>query len=161
MVPDPLPGGQVRRVGRELLHMYLPCPTFRQKRAHVPLVKGRAVPDHHQLLRHVRQQVLEEEHAKSPRNPYAFAPWDNSSGITCSCSGMSLTGPVGRGLARQASEPRAQASATHWLSAAAETPKAAAISHCFHPCCLSSSARLRRPSFQVLGKPYVRSRCGV
>jgi hypothetical protein len=66
-------------------------------------------------------------------------------------------GPGGRGLARQASLPRTRVSAIHWLIAAAETPNAAAISRCFHPRCLSSSARFRRPSFQVLGKPCVRS----
>jgi hypothetical protein len=76
-------------------------------------------------------------------------------------SGLSLMSPVGLGLARQASRPRAQASAIHWLTAAAETPRAAAISYCFHLCCLSSSARLRRPSFQVLGKRCIRSMCGV
>src|SRR3712207_3124215 len=48
-----------------------PCPTFGQKRAHMPFVHGRAVPNHQQFLRYMRQQVLEEEHGVfciSPRN---------------------------------------------------------------------------------------------
>jgi hypothetical protein len=97
----------------------------------------------------------------SPRNPYASAPWDNSSGSRCTWSGMSLTGPVDLGLARYTSPPRSRAPATHWLTAAAETPKAAAISHCVHPSCSNSSTHLRRPPFQVLGNLCCRSMCGV
>jgi hypothetical protein len=114
------------------------------------------MPNPSQITIATRAQVQ-----NSPRKPYASAPWDSSSGIICKWSDVSLTGPVGLGLARHASQPWARASATHWLTAAAETPKASAISHCFHPYYLSSSARLRRPSFHVLGKPCVRSMCGV
>jgi hypothetical protein len=113
-------------------------------------------PNSSQITVATRAQVQ-----NSPRKPYASALWANSSGIICKWSDDSLMGPVGRGLARQASRPRARDSATHWLTAAAETPRAAAIAYGFHPCGLSSSARLRRPSFQGLGEPCVRSMCGV
>jgi hypothetical protein len=36
----------------------------------------------------------------------------------------------------------------HWLTAPLLTPKARAMSCCFHPSCLSSHARSRRPSRQ-------------
>ncbi len=35
VVPDPFTGVQVRRIGRKLLQMNLPCSTFRQNRAHM------------------------------------------------------------------------------------------------------------------------------
>jgi hypothetical protein len=265
VVPNPFTGIQVRGRGRPWLSMKILGSSLRQERAHVPLMHGRAVPDHQQFVRDVRQQMPQKDHAieavqrfimhqrvesaiprdpthhrqmitgihrpqdgclsawcigsdhprheiksrlvhqdngpafdarlflssghtwtrhglmstssrwaarsigiwggqcrrfnnretwalwyetpnssqitvatraqvqNSPRNPYASAPWDNSSGIKASWSGMSLTGPVGHGLARHASWPCARASATHWLTAAAETPKAAAISYCFQP----------------------------
>jgi hypothetical protein len=71
----------------------------------------------------------------SPRKPYASAPWDKSSGIKRHCSPVSLIGPVGLGLARHAAMPYSRIFASHWLTAAGDTPSASAISHCFHPCC--------------------------
>jgi hypothetical protein len=115
-----------------------------------------ATPHSSQMTGATRAQV---QH--SPRNPYDAAPGDHSSGILGRWSGASLTGPVGRGLARHASLPWTRAAATHWLTAAAETPTASAVSHGFHPCSLSASARLRRPSCPVLGHRCWRSMCGV
>jgi hypothetical protein len=63
VVPDAFPRVEVRGIGRELLQVNLPGSPFGQKRAHVPLVNGRAIPDHQQFLRYMRQQVLEKDHA--------------------------------------------------------------------------------------------------
>jgi hypothetical protein len=62
LLPDPLSGVQVRRVGRELLHMNLLRSTGGQARAHVSSMHGRAVPDHQQSVRYVRQQMFEKDH---------------------------------------------------------------------------------------------------
>jgi hypothetical protein len=96
----------------------------------------------------------------SPRKPYASAPWDKSSGVKRTWSPASLIGPVSLGLARHAPMPYSRIFASHWLTAAGDTPSASAISHCFHPCCLSSNARLRRASCQVWGNPVRRSMRG-
>ncbi len=87
----------------------------------------------------------------APRNPYASAPCERQSGIKRNCSGVSFNGPRRAGLARHASR---SCSSSRWLNhlhtAGGETPSACAMSHCFHPCALSSKARLRRASFQSL-----------
>jgi hypothetical protein len=91
----------------------------------------------------------------SPRKPFASAPWAKSSGIT-----HHWIGPVGLGLARQAAMPCSRLLASHWLTAAGDIPRAAAISYCFHPCCPSSNARWRRVPRQISGDLRRRSMCG-
>jgi hypothetical protein len=54
VLPDPFPRVEVRGLGREQLQVHLPGCPFGQNCAHVPLVHGRAVPDHQQLLRYRR-----------------------------------------------------------------------------------------------------------
>jgi hypothetical protein len=54
VLPDPFPRVEVRGLGRERLQVHLPGCPFGPTRAPVPLVHGRAVPDHHQFLRYMR-----------------------------------------------------------------------------------------------------------
>src|SRR5258706_13727791 len=83
-----------------------------------------------------------------PRNPYASAPRVSKAGIWASCSALSLGCGPGAGWRRNASTPSSRARFSHWLTAPAVTPSAAAISCCFQPCSFSSPARRRRPSRQ-------------
>jgi len=85
----------------------------------------------------------------SPRNLYASAPWDKNSGSNRNSLAVSFGGLCPGGLARQAVSDLSILT-IHWLTAAFETPKASAISLCFHPCSFSSKARLRRASSQSL-----------
>jgi hypothetical protein len=63
VLPDPFPRVEVRGLGRERLQVHRPGCPFGHNRAHVPLVHGRAVPDHQPFLRYRRQSGLEEDHA--------------------------------------------------------------------------------------------------
>jgi len=69
----------------------------------------------------------------SPRNPYASAPCDNSSGISHFSSGVSSGGRPVCGRAKSAALPLTKLAAIHWLTAPFVTPKAPAISFCFQP----------------------------
>src|SRR5882724_678643 len=62
LVPNSLIGIQVRCIGRKLLHMNLLRCTGGQKRAHLPFMNERAIPDHQQFARYVRQQMFEKNH---------------------------------------------------------------------------------------------------
>jgi hypothetical protein len=62
-LPDPFPRVEVRGLGRERLQVHRPGCPFGHNRAHVPLVHGRAVPDHQPFLRYRRPSGLEEDHA--------------------------------------------------------------------------------------------------
>ena len=62
LVPNPLIGIQVRCVGRELLHRNLLRCAGGQQRAHLPLMHGRAIPDHQPLAHHVRSHMVEKDH---------------------------------------------------------------------------------------------------
>src|SRR5258708_1379688 len=81
-----------------------------------------------------------------PRNPYASAPWVSKAGIWARCSALSLGCGPGAGWRLNASTPASRARFSHWLTAPAVTPSAAAISCCFHPCSCSSQARPSPPS---------------
>src|SRR5215471_21867523 len=61
LVPNSLTGIEVRRVGRELLHMKLQRSTVRHIRAHLPLMHGRALPAHQPFVRDVRQHMPEND----------------------------------------------------------------------------------------------------
>jgi hypothetical protein len=62
LLPNPLSGSQVGRVGRELLRRNLVRSTVGRVWAHLPCVPGRAIPNPHHFVRDVRQQVVEKDH---------------------------------------------------------------------------------------------------
>jgi hypothetical protein len=49
--------------------------SLRQERAHGPFMNGRAVPDHQQFVRHVRQHMLQKDHHKLERSMPNAAMW--------------------------------------------------------------------------------------
>jgi hypothetical protein len=63
VVPDPCAWVQVRGLRRPLLQVHLRGPPFREARVHGTFLNGRAVPEPHQVVRHVRPQRREQGHA--------------------------------------------------------------------------------------------------
>src|SRR6266487_5817328 len=84
----------------------------------------------------------------SPRKPYASAPLANNAGSCAFCSALSRGFTPWGGCALRASIPPARPRLSHWLTAPSLTPKATAMSFCFHPCSFRFQARLRRSSRQ-------------
>jgi len=85
----------------------------------------------------------------SPRNPCACAPRASSVGICARCSGLRRAVMPGGGRRTSASTPPTSgARFSHWLTAPALTPNAAAMAFCRQPCCFKAPARLRRSSRQ-------------
>src|SRR5262249_11352693 len=76
-------------------------------------------PNSLQITVATREQVQ-----TSPRNPYASAPCESSSGMELNCSRLSLKCLLGRTVERHASSPFSSGSANHWLIAARDTPNA-------------------------------------
>src|SRR5215213_1953469 len=86
----------------------------------------------------------------SPRKPCAGAPWAKSSGNLARSSSLRRGVAPGAILRLKPSTPSSRPRFIHWLTAPLLTPKASAISCCFHPSRWSSQALRRLPSRQSL-----------
>src|SRR5258706_4753234 len=83
-----------------------------------------------------------------PRKPYASGPRSTRAGSGATCAALRRGCRPGAGWRRNPSTPCSRPRLSHWLTAPAVTPRAAAMSCCFQPCSFSSQARCRRASRQ-------------